>query len=621
MDESIQDWRGPYDEFESIIDKYGMLEVDKIAADVDALYKMHKGEHAWDEAYRRWRGENGANAHASKPLYVIKDSKGNQLSSPNEDESELWDRVSSMEARGKRGLKVATYTESIKAFGAKAKKLNEWTYEEKGQIRRSRMLESRAESIICPSCDSSKYVEKNEPFIDKWGNYNNLDYHCTDCGIYFDKEDLNEWAPNMGECPACGDTSFDTKRGKCTKCSYRESLNESENYKVKFFQVFEAPKSPKENGKMIGQRGTLDDANAFGEGKVGKGNYIIKAVCDDGKTRPIDNDTKSSDYKMVESTSLIDKKFNTLGKAGKPMYLTNDQLNDMQAKFKDYDFEETDVDKSLPNGQKAYVAKKKGLNEDVEYIVPKDVQDKWGNQPILHDEDQWDGKYKTFADMWKGEGYKLEEASYGGAFDIEDDQYFTRDEINEFAYEVCEHLNEIFPTFFDVSDVFIENGVLDLTVQDEDGTEYNFAKRIDMRKIKKPSDLNRAYVLEFVSDIRKQVEEYHNSYVNESLTEDVDTVPIVGPNEGPEFGLSELINTAIQNELETVSEYNTLALNARSEGFEDIAKVIEEINTEENRHIGQLQELLKIVSPNATAIDDGKLEGEEQLSNFVPQEV
>lgn len=112
------------------------------------------------------------------------------------------------------------------------------------------------------------------------------------------------WAPDMTECPACGDTSFDTKKGRCTKCSYRESLNDSENYKVKFFQVFEAPKSPKENGEIIGQRGTLDDANAFGKEKVGEGNYIIKAVCDDGKTRYIDNDTKASDYRMVESIKV-----------------------------------------------------------------------------------------------------------------------------------------------------------------------------------------------------------------------------------------------------------------------------------------------------------------------------
>ena len=31
----------------------------------------------------------------------------------------------------------------------------------------------------------------------------------------------------------------------------------------------------------------------------------------------------------------------------------------------------------------------------------------WGNQPILHDEDEWGGKYKTYGEMWKGEGYTI----------------------------------------------------------------------------------------------------------------------------------------------------------------------------------------------------------------------
>lgn len=60
-------------------------------------------------------------------LYIIRDSKGNQLSAPNPDDDELWDRVASMEARGRRGLCVVVYTgkkvnESAKIFGAKGKK-------------------------------------------------------------------------------------------------------------------------------------------------------------------------------------------------------------------------------------------------------------------------------------------------------------------------------------------------------------------------------------------------------------------------------------------------------------------------------------------------------------------
>ena len=43
-------------------------------------------------------------------LYVIKDKWGHQLSAPNPDDNELWDRVSNMEGRGRSGLCVVAYT-------------------------------------------------------------------------------------------------------------------------------------------------------------------------------------------------------------------------------------------------------------------------------------------------------------------------------------------------------------------------------------------------------------------------------------------------------------------------------------------------------------------------------
>ena len=48
---------------------------------------------------------------STQPLYIIKDNKGNQLSAPNPDDGELWDRVASMEARGKTGLSVVAYVD------------------------------------------------------------------------------------------------------------------------------------------------------------------------------------------------------------------------------------------------------------------------------------------------------------------------------------------------------------------------------------------------------------------------------------------------------------------------------------------------------------------------------
>ena len=35
------------------------------------------------------------------------------------------------------------------------------------------------------------------------------------------------WSPDLTDCPECGDVSFDSKKGRCTKCFYRESLKEA----------------------------------------------------------------------------------------------------------------------------------------------------------------------------------------------------------------------------------------------------------------------------------------------------------------------------------------------------------------------------------------------------------
>ena len=45
--------------------------------------------------------------------------------------------------------------------------------------------------------------------------------------------------------------------------------------------------------------------------------------------------------------------------------------------------------------------------------------------------------------------------------------------------------------------------------------------------------------------------------------------------------------------------------------------MLEEINTEENKHVGQLQELLKSISPNAEAISDGEEETEDYIDDDV----
>lgn len=69
----------------------------------------------------------------------------------------------------------------------------------------------------------------------------------------------------------------------------RPSMREAvADYNIQYYQIFKNPEKPTDNGKMIAQAGTEDEARAKGDKLVGKGNYLIKAVCDDGKVRDVD---------------------------------------------------------------------------------------------------------------------------------------------------------------------------------------------------------------------------------------------------------------------------------------------------------------------------------------------
>lgn len=92
-------------------------------------------------------------------------------------------------------------------------------------------------------------------------------------------------------------------------------------------------------------------------------------------------------------------------------------------------------------------------------------------------------------------------ASYGGVYDIEDDQFFTREEINEVAYAVEDELNGGNRRRFGVSEVYMANGnELCISIIDmETGEEYESSAKIDLRRIRRPSDIMK-YVKLFVED-------------------------------------------------------------------------------------------------------------------------
>ena len=107
----------------------------------------------------------------------------------------------------------------------------------------------------------------------------------------------------------------------------------------------------------------------------------------------------------------------------------------------------------------------------------------------------------------------------------------------------------------------------------------------------------------------------------DDLNEDYDGESEKGPDEGADAGIADLLSTAIIDEWEAIKEYNDLAINARAEGFDDVATIIDDINTEENIHVGQLQQALTTISPNANVINQGQQEARDQLSGGSASEI
>ena len=94
-----------------------------------------------------------------------------------------------------------------------------------------------------------------------------------------------------------------------------------------------------------------------------------------------------------------------------------------------------------------------------------------------------------------------------------------------------------------------------------------------------------------------------------------------GPKDGLDSGVADSLINLINDEWEAIQGYNTfraMVLDMSKTGTRDytsMLEVIDEVINEENRHVGQLQELLKGISPNTASIEKGQEEAKEQLAS------
>ena len=119
----------------------------------------------------------------------------------------------------------------------------------------------------------------------------------------------------------------------------------------------------------------------------------------------------------------------------------------------------------------------------------------------------------------------------------------------------------------------------------------------------------------------KQPQQNTANATNESIDNKlVETILDIGAsNEEPEMqnvadtGIANEINSLIRDEYETIEKYNNIVPNL--ENYQDMIPVIQDIVAEENTHVGQLQKLLGVISPNVENINKGEEEAQEQLDD------
>lgn len=128
---------------------------------------------------------------------------------------------------------------------------------------------------------------------------------------------------------------------------------------------------------------------------------------------------------------------------------------------------------------------------------------------------------------------------------------------------------------------------------------------------------------EFESDVpsRKEIDSAWDDDFSMDYDQHIENIPS-GPAAGADTGVAGELIALINDEWEAIQGYNNAiaalrAVMSENPFYADAVRVLEEISAEENAHVGQLQEVLKHISPNASEINNGVKEAQSQLVNGV----
>lgn len=411
-------------------------------------------------------------------------------------------------------------------------------------------------------CDT---VEEAQQFLQSKVDDYNMD-EAIEPEKVFDK-DGNEIEPPLGRCK-CGKAlvAGEDEEPHCPKCgnSISESINVGDKVKV----------TTPGNNHYDGRTGVVDYAE----------DGIVTVKFDDDKSPKLNNFDLNQVTKIDESKSIKEdlETFNSLKQK-----LADGAFGNYVA----YDSEYSDFIDALYNDA---VAKLEKEYKDL-YIEPS-IQNGRGSVFASYDVD--------------GETYRC---NWNYEYECEAIEEYIAESNNE--EEFVNHMYN-----------YLKGKLEDASTGEDDYDDYD-------ESLAKPQELDEGLFDDDFSDEEiasvlggdtkndtpdgletpSETEARLKSMNEETDVTDVATATLEGPEEGAAAGVASLINDAIQDELKTADEYNAISITAKAEGHEDIAAVIDEINTEEHKHIGQLEKALEKVAPNAEAIEVGKVEGEQQL--------
>lgn len=439
--------------------------------------------------------------------------------------------------------------------------------------------------LDCNVCHSKLYKDKADIKIDEETNLANIEMECPYCYSHEGFKIIGEVAP-FAEC-LDSDKSVD------------ESLKEAVDL------------SKKENtiagvlSKHMDELSKYTDANSMRDAII---DIIDKSDIAD---KPAVAKLKRDLFSKKSTAALL----STIG-----TYMTGTKVIKSKRKVKeDLGSDIDEYQKWVDYDMKRYGRVSGKTNRLIKKAGLQLVKDKYGDYEVIagkYDEslkEDWrDGKFteddfSTYVAKMKSEAYRLSNSiqymidkhpEYAELFDnlvSEIVDIFSRSYLNESLEGEdgwSEDITEITEPFF----VEVENAAYELrnTVRGASG----FGKTVEDL-----AELFRGFS-NMADDIAERLDDEE-----ETLTESVDM-----DSSDQELLVKDYLITMINGEWKTIQDYNQLLNLIKDTKYADMESVISDINSEENMHVGQLQECLKVISPDTLDIAKGEDEANKQLN-------